>query len=273
MKTWLITGCSSGIGHGIASAVLDSGECAVITARNTDRLKAFEDRYGERVLPVAMDLSDKESIAEAVAVAKAHFGQIDVLVNNAGYGYRAAIEESDAGEVATMFQANLFGPVQLMGKVLPSMRERRSGIIVNVSSIGAVRAAVGNGYYSASKAAFELVSDAVAKEAGHLGIRVMIVEPGAFRTSFYDSLKGSSKAIADYDDSVAGMRLENMVNNHDQAGDPDKAGELIVELIDSGSFPSRLPLGSDAVRVVRSELEARLAELAEWERFSVRTDY
>ena len=273
MANWLITGCSTGIGRGIAKAALAAGHNVAATAQRVEALADIASAYPETAAALRLDLNDETSMETAVRDAEARFGAIDVLVNNAGYGYRAAIEESDAGEVAAMFQTNLFGPVHLMGKVLPSMRERRSGIIVNVSSIGAVRAAVGNGYYSASKAAFELVSDAVAKEAGHLGIRVMIVEPGAFRTSFYDSLKGSSKAIADYDDSVAGMRLENMVNNHDQAGDPDKAGELIVELIDSGSFPSRLPLGSDAVRVVRSELEARLAELAEWERFSVRTDY
>ena len=127
--------------------------------------------------------------------------------------------------------------------------------------------------YSASKAALELVSDAVGKEAEHLGIRVMTVEPGAFRTSFYDSLHGSEKAIGDYTKSVGAMRLANMVNNHDQKGDPDKAGKLIVELISSGKFPKRLPLGSDAVRIIRDELESRLAEVDEWETYSIRTDY
>ena len=273
MKTWLITGCSSGIGHGIASAVLDSGECAVITARNTDRLKAFEDRYGERVLPVAMDLSDKESIAEAVALAKAHFGQIDVLVNNAGYGYRAAVEESTEEEIYRLFQINVFGPAVLMNLVLPEMRERKQGTIVNVASIGAVRAAICNGWYSASKAALELISDAIYKEAGPLGVRVMIVEPGAFRTGFYDALHGTDLRISDYDDISGKWRIENAVNKSDQPGDPIRAGKVIVDLVNSDVMPERLPLGSDAVKIISSELERRLDEVNAWQYISSKADY
>ena len=167
----------------------------------------------------------------------------------------------------------LAGEYKLMNLCLPKMREEKTGIIINVSSIGAVRAAVGNGFYSASKAALELVSDAVGKETEHLGIKVMTVEPGAFRTSFYDSLHGASRAISDYTPSVGSMRLENMVNNHDQKGDPDKAGKLIVELVSSGNLPKRLPLGSDAVRIIRDELKSRLAEVEKTESYSITTDY
>ncbi len=153
------------------------------------------------------------------------------------------------------------------------MRKLSSGLIINVSSIGAVRAAIGNGWCSASKAALELISDALEKEAAHLGIQVLIVEPGAFRTSFYDSLHGSSTVISDYTQSVGTMRLDQMVDRHDQSGDPERAGRLIVEMVTSGNLPQRLPLGSDAVRVIRTELEDRLEELKKWEATIAHTDY
>lgn len=242
MRTWLITGCSTGIGRGIAKAVLNSGDQAVVTARNISKIQEFEEKYPDTCMTLSLDLTDENSMEDTVKKAYSRFGRIDVLVNNAGYGYRAAIEESEEAEIDLLFRTNVFGPAKLMNLCLPRMREEKAGIIINVSSIGAVRAAVGNGYYSASKAALELVSDAVGKETEHLGIKMMIVEPGAFRTSFYDSLHGASQAIPDYTPSVGSMRLENMVNNHDQKGDPDKAGELIVELVLSGNLPRRLPL-------------------------------
>lgn len=273
MKTWFITGCSSGIGRGIAKAVLQTGDRAVVTARNTAKLQEFELSYPDNCLILPLDVTDFYSMEHAVTETYHHFGQIDVLVNNAGYGYRAAIEESEAEEIDLLFQTNVFGPAKLITLCLPKMREAKSGIIINVSSIGAVRAAVGNGYYSATKSALELISDAVGKEAAHLGIRVMTVEPGAFRTSFYDSLHGTDRAISDYTESVGEMRLVNMVNNHDQKGNPDKAGKLIVSLVRSGTLPNRLPLGSDAVRIIRDELKARLAEVAKWECYSKTTDF
>ena len=272
MKTWLITGCSTGIGRGIARAVLREGDQAVVTARDVSTIQAFAEEYPDTCLPLPLDLTDRESMDTAVRNAVARFGRIDVLVNNAGYGYRAAIEESEDEEIARLFETNLFGPVRLINLCLPQMRENRSGVIVNVSSIGAVRAAVGNGFYSASKAALELVSDALEKEAEHLGIKVVTVEPGAFRTAFYGSLHGTEKKLADYDESMGFMRLENLVDRQDQPGDPDKAGELLFRLISSGQYPNRLPLGSDAVRIIREELERRLEEVKTWEAYSVQTD-
>lgn len=273
MRTWLITGCSTGIGRGIAKAVLHSGDQAVVTARDISKIQEFETEYPDTCAALPLDLTDENSMENAVKEAYSRFGKIDVLVNNAGYGYRAAIEESEDEEIDLLFRTNVFGPVKLMNLCLPKMREDNAGIIINVSSIGAVRAAVGNGFYSASKAALELVSDAVEKETEHLGIKVMIVEPGAFRTSFYDSLHGASRAISDYTPSVGSMRLENMVNNHDQKGNPDKVGKLIVELVSSGNLPKRLPLGSDAVRIIRDELKSRLAEVEKTESYSITTDY
>lgn len=273
MRIWLITGCSTGIGRGIAKAVLHSVDQAVVTARDISKIQEFETEYPDTCAALPLDLTDGNSMENAVKEAYSRFGKIDVLVNNAGYGYRAAIEESEDEEIDLLFRTNVFGPVKLMNLCLPKMREDNSGIIINVSSIGAVRAAVGNGFYSASKAALELVSDAVEKETEHLGIKVMIVEPGAFRTSFYDSLHGASRAISDYTPSVGSMRLENMVNNHDQKGDPDKAGKLIVELVSSGNLSKRLPLGSDAVRIIRDELKSHLAEVEKTESYSITTDY
>ena len=273
MKTWLITGCSTGIGRGIARAVLKSGDQAIVTARNIARIEDFAVDYPDMCLALSLDLTDTMSMERAVASAIERFGRIDVLVNNAGYGYRAAIEESEDQEIDRLFATNVFGPTRLMKLCLPQMRKNRSGIIINVSSIGAVRAAVGNGFYSASKAALELVSDALGKEVAHLGIHVITVEPGAFRTSFYDSLHGTRQVIEEYTQSVGHMRLENVVNHHDQQGNPDAAGEVIVDLIASGKLPCRLPLGSDAVRIIEGELKNRLNELTAWEECSNRTDY
>lgn len=273
MNTWLITGCSTGIGRGIALAALKSGDQVIVTARNTEKLSDFEENYPDTALIEHLDLTDQSSMDAAVQAGIDHFGNIDILVNNAGYGYRATIEESEENAVRQMFETNVFGPGYLMKAVLPSMRKQKHGIIINVASIGAVRAAVDNGYYSATKAALELISEAVAKETAHLGIQVMIVEPGAFRTHFYDSLSEPEKTIDDYTSAVASMRLSEKEVPHNQPGDPMKAGELIVRLAESGTIPKRLPLGSDAVKIVRAALEDRLKEIDAVEKYSIQTDF
>lgn len=273
MKTWLITGCSTGIGRGIAAAALKAGDQVIVTARNTDKLLDFKRDFPVTALIQHLDLTDKASMDAAVQTGINHFGKIDVLVNNAGYGYRAAIEESEESAVRQMFETNVFGPGYLIQTVLPYMRKQKNGIIINVSSIGAVRAAVDNGYYSATKAALELISEAVDKESAHLGIKVMIVEPGAFRTHFYDSLTEPEKKISDYDSVVSGMRLADKEVRHNQSGDPAKAGELIVRLVHEGTIPKRLPLGSDAVKIVRTALQDRLKEIDTVEKYSIQTDY
>jgi NAD(P)-dependent dehydrogenase (short-subunit alcohol dehydrogenase family) len=272
MTTWLITGCSSGIGWGIAEAALKQGDQVMATARRPERLSDLAAQYPGQARVEHLDLTDPSSMAHAVQMTRAAFGPVDVLVNNAGYGYRAAVEESDRAEVDRLFETNVFGPSHLMKLVLPEMRSRRSGTIVNVSSIGAVRAAVGNGFYSATKAALELISDAVAKETRHLGIRVMVVEPGAFRTAFYDSLAGTTDKIDDYKASVGNMYLDQMENHHDQLGDPQKAGEVIAGLVDGGELPDYLPLGSDAVKIVSEAFQARLTSAKKWEAVSGQTD-
>lgn len=275
MKTWLITGCSSGIGKGIAKAVLKSGDQAIVTARNTDTVKAIVAAYPHQAMAVALDVCDHESIVAAVNKAYERFGKIDVLVNNAGYGYRAAIEEGEEKEVLKPYQTNLFGPIDLIKAVLPGMRAQHSGFILNVTSIAAARSAIGSGYYASSKAALELLTNGLMKEVAPLGIKAMVVQPGAFRTRFYDqeSLQGTKSTIMDYEETVGKTRPGNFENKHQQAGDPDKAGEIIVKVVHGSQQPEILTLGKDAVTAVKTTLEAKIAELEAWAEYSAACDY
>ncbi|MEZ3507451.1 MAG: SDR family NAD(P)-dependent oxidoreductase [Lachnospiraceae bacterium] len=275
MKTWLITGCSSGIGAGIAKAVLKSGDQAVVTARNKDKVQGIVEQYPDRAHAVSLDVTDSSSIRNAVKEAEERFGCIDVLVNNAGYGYRSAVEEGEIEAVNTLFQTNLFGPVELIKAVLPGMRAKKSGAILNVTSIAAARSAVGSAYYASSKAALELLTNGLMKELEPLGIKVMVVQPGAFRTRFYDgeSLQGTKAVIGDYEATVGKSRPGNFANAHQQAGDPDKAGEVIVKVVNGDKYPAILTLGKAAVSAVRSALEEKIAELDQWAELSAQTDY
>lgn len=274
MKTWLITGCSSGIGRGIAKAVLEKGDQAIITARNISTLEPLVIAYPKQALALQLDITKKEDIERAVEQALEKFGRIDVLINNAGYGYRSSVEEADEKDVDMLFNTNFFGPIALIKKVLPYMRKNRNGAIINVSSIAAVRSAIGSGYYASSKAALELVSDALAKEVTPLGIKVMIVEPGSFRTHFYDtSLKGTSNKIDDYNETAGKTRKENIINLKNQPGDPDKAGKVIVDTIEQDNYPFRLLLGSDAIKIVSEAMNKRIEEIETYKETSIKSDY
>lgn len=274
MKTWFITGSSSGIGLGIAKAVLERGDNAVVMARNKEKLAALVREYPDRVLALSLELTDEESIQNAFCAAMERFGAIDVLVNNAGHGYRAAVEEGEKEGISEVYGANLFGAISLIKKVLPQMRERRRGAIINLSSIAGVCSSAGSGYYASAKAALEKISEALYQEVSPLGIRVMVVEPGAFRTRFFDdSLKGTAVNIADYAGTAGKRRRENIVNHHDQPGDPEKAGKIIVETIEGETYPRTLVLGTDAVRFVRSILQKKLKELETWEAVSIKSDF
>ena len=212
-KDWFITGSSSGIGLGIAKAVLAQGDNAVVMARDAGKLEPLVRQYPQNTLAVSLELTDRNRIHQAVQAAQDRFGSIDVLVNNAGHGYRAAVEEGEDEAVAELYGTNLFGPIELIKAVLPQMRERRSGAIINLSSIAAVRSGVGSGYYASTKAALELLSDALYQEVSPLGIKVMVVEPGAFRTRFFDdSLKGTQVKIGDYAETAGKTRKENIQN-------------------------------------------------------------
>ena len=234
MSTWLITGCSTGLGRALAEAVIGSGHNAVVTARDPAKVADLADAAPERVLAVTLDVTDPAQVASAVRQAGERFGGVDVLVNNAGYGYRAAVEEGDDAEVRELFETHFFGTVAMIKAVLPGMRARRSGAIVNISSIGATVTPVGSGYYAAAKAAIEGMSGALRGELAPLGISVTVVEPGAFRTDFAGrSLAQTATVIDDYAGTAGQRRKEKDTMHGTQAGDPGKAATAIIAAVES----------------------------------------
>jgi NAD(P)-dependent dehydrogenase (short-subunit alcohol dehydrogenase family) len=274
MSTWLITGCSTGLGRSLAEAVIGAGHNAVVTARDAAKVADLADTAPERVLAVALDVTKPDQVESAVRQAQDRFGDVDVLVNNAGYGYRAAVEEGDDAEVRTLFDTHFFGSVAMIKAVLPSMRARHEGAIVNLSSIGAQLTPVGSGYYAAAKAAIEGMSGALHGELAPLGISVTVVEPGAFRTDFAGrSLVQSATPIDDYADTAGKRRKENDTMDGNQAGDPAKAAAAIIEAVESSDPPSFLLLGPDALAAYRYVADARAAEIASWEKLTSGTNF
>lgn len=274
MTTWLITGCSTGLGRNLAQAVLEAGFNAVVTARNPETVQNIVAAYPETALAAALDVTDKSAVARVVAQAEERFGSIDVLVNNAGYGYRAAVEEGEDQQIADLFATNFFGALSMIKAVLPGMRARHTGTIVNITSIAAQLAMPGSAYYSATKFALEGLSDALRRECEPLGIRVLIVEPGAFRTDFAGrSLQGVATEIGDYKETAGPRRKENDKTDGTQPGDPARAAQILIEVIGGEKLPVRLLLGSDAVQIVSTEVAAHLEEIKEWTHVSIRTDF
>ena len=219
-------------------------------------------------------MTDDAQVTAAVAAAEDRFGAIDVLVNNAGYGYRAALEEGEDGAVQQLFDTHVFGTVRTIKAVLPSMRARRSGTIVNLSSIGARICPEGSGYYSAVKAAIEALTLSLRKELAPLGITAMVVEPGGFRTDFAGrSLTQTALPIVDYADTAGKRRKENDTAHGTQKGDPAKAAAALIEAVESGAPPYLLLLGNDASDWFRAALDALRTEVDEWESVSRSTDF
>jgi NAD(P)-dependent dehydrogenase (short-subunit alcohol dehydrogenase family) len=274
VSTWLITGCSTGLGRALAEAVIGAGHNAVVSARDVAKVADLVDIAPDRVLAVALDVTDPQQVASAARQAEERFGGVDVLVNNAGYGYRAAVEEGDDADVRTLFDTHFFGAVAMIKAVLPGMRARRSGAIVNISSIGAQLTPVGSGYYAAVKAAIEGMSGALRGELAPLGISVTAVEPGAFRTDFAGrSLTQSAAVIDDYADTAGQRRKENDTMDGNQAGDPAKAAAAIITAVDSGDPPGFLLLGPDALAAYRYIADGRANEIAAWKQLSAGTDF
>lgn len=238
MTTWLITGCSTGLGRSLAEAVLDRGDNAIVTARDAIRVADIAKAYPDTALALSLDVTDHGQVVDAVRRAEDRFGAVDVLVNNAGYGYRAAVEEGDDADVEKLFATNFFGTVDMIKAVLPGMRAQRHGAIVNVSSIGARVRPPGSGYYAAAKAAVEGMSGSLRKELAPLGIAVMVVEPGAFRTDFAGrSLTQSAATIADYAETAGRRRKERDSAHGTQPGDPAKAAQAIITAVTAPSPP------------------------------------
>jgi len=274
MPTWLITGCSTGLGRHLAQAVLARGYNAVVTARDTAKVQDLVDAYPDTALALALDVTEDTQVTNAVQRAEERFGGVDVLVNNAGYGYRAAVEEGEEPEVAKLFATNFFGPVAMIKAVLPGMRARRDGAIVNLSSIGARISPPGSGYYSAAKAALEAMSASLRKELEPLGITVTVVEPGGFRTDFAGrSLQQSRDAIADYADTAGRRRKEHDTAHGTQPGDPAQAAQAIITAVEAPDSPFLLLLGKDALAGFRAVVDAQDKELEAWEELSLSTGF
>ena len=274
MSTWLITGCSTGLGRALANAVIGTGHNAIVTARNVSGVADLAETTPERVLAVALDVTRPDQVVSAVQQAEKRFAGVDVLVNNAGYGYRGAVEEGDDADVRTLFETHFFGTVAMIKAVLPGMRGRRRGAIVNISSIGAQLTPVGSGYYSAAKAAIEGLSGALRGELAPLGISVTVVEPGAFRTDFAGrSLAQSANVIDDYAATAGQRRKERDTMHGNQPGDPAKAGAAILAAVESPEPPPFLLLGADALAAYRYVADERAKDIANWEQLTTSTDY
>ena len=271
---WFITGCSSGFGEALARNVLARGWRAAVTARDISRLGGLLDGAGDRVLALDLDVTDDAQIKEAVAAATAHFGHIDVLVNNAGYGYQSSIEEGDETEIREQFDANVFGLFALTRAVLPGMREQRRGHILNITSVAGFIGFPGSGYYAASKHAVEGFSDALAFEGAPLNIKVTCVEPGPFRTDWAGrSLRQTPNLIAEYTET-AGIRMDNTASKSGtQPGDPERAAEAMVKVTQTDTPPRHLVLGAFGVDVVTADLQRRLDEIKQWRQVGLDADF
>jgi NAD(P)-dependent dehydrogenase (short-subunit alcohol dehydrogenase family) len=266
-RVWLITGASSGFGRAIADAALAAGDVVVAAARRTGALADLVASAPERATALALDITDADRIRAAVAEVVDQHGRIDVLVNNAGRGAIGAAEETSDSELRALMDLHFFGPAALTRAVLPGMRERGTGAIVQMSSMGGRFTFPGVGAYSATKFALEGWSEALAKEVDRFGIRVLIVEPGAFRTSFNGpGALLMSKPIAAYDDQIEPLRTGMPDDDGKQPGDPAKAAAAILLALDSENPPLRLALGNDAVDAIAESLDSAKAELAAWER-------
>lgn len=271
---WFITGCSSGFGRAIAELVLKRGWRAVVTARRLESITDLAAPHGDRALALTLDVNDEAMIAKAVREAEAHFGRIDVLVNNAGYGYFAAVEEGEDAEIRRQFETNVFGLASLIRKVLPGMRQRRQGHIINFSSIGGLVAYPDLGYYNASKFAVEAISESLWKEVAPLGIKVTIIEPGSFRTNWAGSSAiVSATVIDDYASTAHAARQRRRDISGKQPGDPARAAAAVVTAFEAENPPLRLLVGPDAYQGAIDRLEELRQNFEAWREVSVGTNF
>ncbi|WP_411960884.1 oxidoreductase [Pseudomonas mandelii] len=273
-RVWLITGASRGIGARIAAAALANGDAVVATARDAS---SVTQRFGTQpaLLAVSLDVTNE---AQGIAVAKAaieHFGRIDVLVNNAGFGLLGAVEEASADEVRRVYETNVFGLLNITRAVLPYMRAARSGHVINLSSVGGYASGPGFGVYCSTKFAVEGLSEALHAELAPVGVKVTVVEPGYFRTEFLEgnSLVESPSTIADYDSTAGEVRKIAKAVTLNQPGDPDKLAQTMIILVEAKKAPLRLPLGSDCVAAIEAKNAFVADELQTWREVSVSTDY
>ncbi len=272
-KTWFITGASSGFGRAFAEHAIERGHNVVATARRVETLAVLAAAAPERVLVLTLDVTRTAETEAAVAAALARFGRIDVVINNAGYGLVGAFEETPDSELRALMETNFFGAMHVTRAVLPAMRAQRSGAIVNISSMGGQLSFAGFSAYSASKFAIEGVSEALAQEVASFGIKVLIVEPGQFRTNLAGPSMRHMPVLDAYRDVVGATRDFAHSMDGTQDGDPRKAAVAIETALTAPDTPLRLQLGADAVAAVRTHAEALLAELAKWEQLASGTSF
>jgi NAD(P)-dependent dehydrogenase (short-subunit alcohol dehydrogenase family) len=268
---WFITGCSTGFGLELARLVIARGWRAVVTARDAARVSELA---GENVLAIALDVTDQSAIDHAVQQTHDRFGRIDVLVNNAGYGYQSPIEEGVESEIRAQFDANVFGLFAMTRAVLPGMRANRSGHVINITSMAGFIGFPGSGYYAASKHAVEGFSDALAAEGKPLGIKVTCVEPGPFRTDWAGrSLKQTASQIPDYAETATARMNATAGYSGKQPGDPVRAAQAMIDITEIADPPRHFVLGKVALDGVSAKLKERMAEIDTWRDRGLATDF
>jgi NAD(P)-dependent dehydrogenase (short-subunit alcohol dehydrogenase family) len=273
-KLFLITGVSSGLGRALAQEALAAGHRVVGTVRSEAAVPEFEKLGPGAAFGRVLDVTDYARVVEVVDAIEASVGPVDVLVNNAGYGHEGLLEESSIEELKTQFDVNVFGAVAVIKAVLPYMRKRRKGHIVNITSMGGLMTFPGISFYHGSKFALEGISGSLAKEVKPFGIAVTAVEPGMFRTDWAGrSMVRAERSIADYDESFGPVRAARAARDGKQNGDPAKAGRAILTLVEAENPPTHLLLGPDALRLVRGDLKVFEDEVAAWEAVTVSTDF
>ena len=273
-KVWFITGSNSGFGRSLTEAVLAKGDKVVATTRHPEEIEDLVKQYTDTVKVVRLDITDKEEIGKAIDTALQTFGQIDVLVNNAGFGTLGAVEEINDDKVRYQFEVNCFGTLNLTKAMLPHFRQRKSGHILNVSSVGGFTSFPGTGIYCATKFAIEGYSEALAKEIAPLGIKLTLIEPGAFRTEFAgESLATPDEQIDDYEETAHKFVKMQSEMSGEQPGDPDKAAQAMIKVVESDNPPMRLVLGEDALKATRQKIETFQKELNEWEDVTLSTSF
>lgn len=275
-RIWLITGAARGIGARIAEAALAQGDAVVATGRSADSVRQrFGAAHGDALLPLALDVTDEAQAAAAVQAALAHFGRIDVLVNNAGFGLLGAVEEATAAEVRRLYETNVFGLLNVTRAVLPGMRQRRAGHVINLSSLGGYQSGAGFGVYCSTKFAVEGLTEALHDELAPLGIHATVVEPGYFRTEFLESasLAVSPLELPDYAATAGAVRQQAAQISLNQPGDPLRLAQAVMQLAASATPPVRLPLGTDTLEVIAAKHAFVERETATWRSVAASTDF
>ena len=271
---WFITGCSTGFGRELTKLVLDRGWNAVITARNTDQIKDLAEGYEKSALVLPLDVTKKDQVAAAVAKAQETFGRIDVLVNNAGYGYFSSIEEGEEEKIRAQFETNVFGLITMTQAVLPGMRKQRSGHIINVSSIGGLVGFTATGFYHATKFAVEGLSESLSKEVAPVGIKVLLVEPGPFRTDWAGrSTARTETQIDDYKATIGARMDASLEGSGKQKGDPIRGCEAIIAAVESNTPQLRLLLGEMAYKLATEKAEALKENFTTWKDLTLSADF